>query len=405
MRSTQRNSELGRLLRQSPLHLVDHPLAGKYVERDDGRIGLEQGNYDPSRAKELGLLDTPLQGVLFAPSQFDDPRRRQLAEQHDLMLSGSPYTFPSTSQKDDFQQRLMWTDMPSGLIDSLKGLTVIEGEGSNRPNNAGWYNPDNDSVHVHLPRGAGLAGSDTFADTLLHELGHRADFRFHLDGLGGDSPTVPPLVYPNPRLEGIADGFADRYLRRRTGTTSTHISDSGYSTQYDGIVGTLGRKERQWTDLERAIYASARAHFTNTGENPTVPGLVDSGPASIVKDNSDEYLHMMQRTSPHVRRALMQLDIPSTSGTDHPTPLWNLASAASSRYLEGRRIGTQLSLLKEVGNRELYDDPYADGVSHEEHAATVSKELEEFGRRKAPTPSAKGTPKAGPKGLQNMFRI
>lgn len=416
----------GRVLRQNPLHLVDHPLAGGYVEHDDGKIGLEQGTYTPSKAKEFGLLDTPLQGVLFdSGSEQFSPRRRQLAEQHHVVVSGSPYTFPSESEKGALQNRLIHSDMPSELIDSLKGLTVLErARNPANPDWAGWYNYDKDTVHVHL------RGKEPIpANTVIHELGHRADFRSHL-AMDDESLAVPPFVQPNPRLEGIADAFPDRYLHRRTDMpTSTHISDTGYSTQYDGLVGTKGR---QWTDTERAIYAAARAHFTNTGENPTIPGVINH----VVKDNSDEYLHMMQRTSPHARKALMQL---APQIQDSPTSsLWGVASAASRRYLSDRKVGTQLSMLKEVSavtdstpdgpvstyhhhpvgfivdpsllpgeaavsaqehadritsnfplpkghaldeftttslNRDLYDDPYADGVSHEQHAATVANEL------------------------------
>ena len=218
----------------------------------------------------------------------------------------------------------------------------------------GWYTTSSGVISL---ADNGTRTHDPF--TLIHELGHRADYRSHLaEGLSSPAPRVPALTHPNPRLEGIADGFYDRYSARHVGTGNfSHITNTGgYTTGYRGHT----KEGRTWSDSDRAIYAAARAHFAETGENPTVPSKAPDGVS--VLNNTDEYLHMMQRTSPHARKALMENDhLTETHG-----PLWSAAQNASRRYLADRKVGTQLSLIPGM-EKDIYDDPYADGVSAEEH--------------------------------------
>jgi hypothetical protein len=360
----------GRLLRQRPTHLEDHPLKGKYLIGADGDLLLESGRYAPGEMDQgfdvsiIGSArhrlfrestSSPLQGMLFMPP---DEQRHGPSTDYRVYRASAGGPVEDSEASDKVHRNLLGSDMPSGLIKALRGQVNID---SPQGGYAGLYTPQSGLVTVSQQNGSGNRS------VLIHELGHRADYRSHLaEGEVDAAPRVPAQTHPNPRLEGIADGFDDRYSSRRVGTGDfSHVTDTGgYTTRFIGQ--TTGGIRNRWSDSERAIYAAARAHFSETGENPTIEGK----DGVVVKNNTDEYLHMMQRISPHARKALME----NNDDTDTHGPLWNTAQQASRLYLSNRKIGTQLSLLPGM-DRDLYDDPYANGVSAEQHAKTVEDEL------------------------------
>jgi hypothetical protein len=392
---------------------------------------LNEGVVDTEEeAKDYHLrFASPLQGMLFDPSELDKGRDAAVA-QHTVKGTG----FVANKDNESVVRReLEESAMPTDLIKSLAGETTVQGGGPGpEPGKdaSGWYSGYAEGGPITVKTGA---DSKPNYGTLIHEMGHRADFRSY-GAEGPDSkhePTVPALPHPNPRLEGIADGFVDRYLTRKAGQGDyAHIADDnrGYTINYDGS-NQFGHK---WTDAHRAVYAASRAHFAETGENPTVPGIEGFD----VKENTPEYLHMMTRTSPHARQALMQHNYQ----TNYHGPLWDAAAQASRNYLSTRKVGTQLGMFDEVVaatdstpdgprstyrehpvgfavrssllspegaatehdrkvktlsafqppeghvlykgaprhrsmDRELYDDPYANGVSQEQHAKVVASEL------------------------------
>jgi hypothetical protein len=401
-------------------------VASKGIEHIKNTMGVDDADAKDHQRR----FASPLQGMLFDPSEsYED---RDHAVQHHYVSTyahGDKTHDYDPSTEESVQNQIRWSAMPTELVKSLGGLTSVQRGGPG--DLLGWY-------QSHVPGGPITARVDSAHDlpspnTTLHELGHRADFRsYNAEGTDKDraAPTVPPLVHPNPRLEGIADGFVDRYGKRNKDDEWSHLN-SGYGLGFPGRADSPLRHQTHWHDQDRAVYGAARAHFDKTGENPTIPGME----GVTVKQNDDEYLHMMQRTSPHARQALMAHNqLTNTHG-----PLWNAASQASSRYLSTRKVGTQLSMLDEVQattdsapndssptyhthtvgyavrhsllspdgqvaeqqrkekmvssfqppeghapdgwsgaesmDRHLYDDPYANGVSHEQHAKTVASEL------------------------------
>jgi hypothetical protein len=463
----------GRLLRQPPRSANGNPFAGKYMNTENGGIQTEGGVYDKDEFEQhtavasKGLkhiqnendLDgddedeaneakdyqrrftSPLQGMLFDPSESREDREDALRQHYVSTYAHGDQTHDYHSDtEDEVHHQINRSNMPNELVKALGGLTSVK-RGGPEPM-GGWYSG-------YIPGGPITLKSDRTGigvnhDTTIHELGHRADFRSHNaeGGMEGrHSIAVPPTVSANPRLEGIADGFMDRYSNARmrpflnayapqTHGEWSHLSNSGYSVGFDGTLETPTRNNNTWNDEERAVYGAARAHFGKTGENPTIPGME----GVTVKQNSDEYLHMMLRTSPHARQALMA----HNDYTDTHGPLWNAASRASRWYLGTRKVGTQLSMLDEVQtttnstpdgpsptihdhtagytvrhsllspegqaaeqqrkenmvssfqppeghslvtgtsvsmDRAVYDDPYANGVSQEQHAKTVASEL------------------------------
>ena len=352
----------GRLLHQRPTHLEDHPLKGKYLIGADGDLLLESGRYAPGEMDQgFESSSSPLQGMLFMPP---DEQRHGPSTDYRVYRASAGGPVEDSEASDRVHRNLINSDMPSGLIKALRGQVLID---LPQGGYAGSYTKRSGLVTVSQSKSSPWP-SPHDSSTLIHELGHRADYRSHL-AEGGEvdaAPRVPAQTHPNPRTEGIADGFDDRYSSRRVGTGDfSHVTDTGgYTTRFSGQ--TTGGIRNHWSDSERAIYAAARAHFSETGENPTIEGK----DGVVVKNNTDEYLHMMQRISPHARKALME----NNYHTDIHGPLWDTAQQASRLYLSNRKIGTQLSLLSGM-DRDLYDDPYANGVSAEQHAKTVEDEL------------------------------
>ena len=150
-------------------------------------------------------------------------------------------------------------------------------------------------------------------------MGHRAHFRVEQEEGTGRDLASSRLQGADPRLEGIADAFDDRYSGVSHPDFRHHTyRNEGYSTQHWQEQGGT----RAARDRNAAIYTATRAHFAKTGE--VVPiGLSHS---------HDEYLDRLVSTSPHAVKALRQ------------TGLKHVAAQAVERYRNTRFAGFQHEL-------------------------------------------------------------
>lgn len=336
----------GGALRRPPRSLTPKALKqGEYVLGDDAPLG-----------------NGVLQGMLFNPGDYaetheermnilhkNNPVSLHLSEDQEDNLHGESLYSEDPDQAYEnmrnnyereaggvWKQALAYSRIPRELLTQLHGKTSIVPSlhyDKNIKNDNGIYHPTTGEITqraVSHPDYLGVSVASN-SDTALHETGHRADFR-SLDSEGAMSIarrkklTDVGGTHPNPRAEGIADGFVDRYGtqedRSRVGEFH-HFKNTGYSTS-----------NSDWQEDMRAaaVYAASRAHFTHTGENPT-------------GEDYDEYLHKMLNISPHAVAALQQ------------TGLEDVAKEAAERYKGTRVSGRQLSLFGPSHEYDLYDIP------------------------------------------------
>lgn len=144
--------------------------------------------------------------------------------------------------------------------------------------------------------------------TTIHELGHR----HHLGVRDVSDPMIhhPQSRFPDPVMEAHADAYVDRYggASHQVQQMSRDIEEgrgkfgsyqySGYSTNYGG---------GGWTPPDRALYAGARAHYSETGEHtnylPTQPA---QGEVPRTSPTIDATLHSLLSNSPHAAQAMRQ---------------------------------------------------------------------------------------------------
>jgi hypothetical protein len=288
------------------------------------------GDDDEEVDRFLDAHALPTQGMLFHPSDTPTPDRVAAANEHSVHFAPTNdfLASPEGARQDDARREVSYSvrgamhnsRMPTELISALKGRTTttdyIKGAG-------GFYAPDTGEVWARsFYRPGETDGLPTRVDdaTILHELGHRADFRSQ--GFEGPKGFRRPRLVdsgPEPQFEGVADGLADRW--------SSYPPASGQYRRFQ-TTGYSTTPDRHWDDTGRAVYAAARAHAQETGENP---------PAG---KGADEYLHRMMMTSTPAVRALRQ------------TGLKDVGAAAVDRYKETRRVGTQLSMIGAFQTRD-----------------------------------------------------
>lgn len=285
-----------------------------------------------------------LQGVLFsnekhdAGSDVDGVRedRSHAAASRTWVRNLNTNITDRSELKDKIVRGMTGSRMPNALMKGLYGDMIVESDEELRKKGmGGFYSPRSGDITVRSnTNGSGVRVN---TGTILHELGHRADYRSHGSENEPSRENLPRVgdAYPNPREEGIADGFRERYQRSYVDddTSFGQYEYSGYSTHYKGNP-EKGRTD--WTEDRRnaAIYAAARAHFSRTGENPTV----ESG-------DMDEYLHKMVNTSPHAVKALRE------------TGLKDVGAKSFDSYRKLRKVGTQMSLLDPSHEYDIYDIP------------------------------------------------
>lgn len=253
---------------------------------------------------EQALLRNPIsentddnQGRLFDVDTVT-PRKRLVKRSHDATES--------------MHGIISGSKLPNDLISLLSGRTTVKPlSGRN-----GEYYPDDGTININ---------EEDDESTLLHEMGHRADNRLMAlerpDHYERNNPNSTGAAFPNPREEGIAEGFADRYLRN-----GAHRGSSLYTS------GPSAGWELNWSPADRAVFAASKEHFANTGE-------------VMHAYNTDEYLHMMRNRSPHAIKAWKKAGLEEE------------ANMSADRYLMKRKVGTQLSLFGPSDEYDIYDIP------------------------------------------------
>jgi hypothetical protein len=207
--------------------------------------------------------------------------------------------------------------------------------------------------------------------TFVHEAGHRNQ----LGAQPGFAPTEHPMgKNPDPLLEGVADGYVDRYGGSGSSNVRAMKADiesggkpqrglpqgRGKFSSYDDPSAGYSTNEKRaealdWTPPERALYAASRAHASETGEQHlwqrqnyveeppeegfTVPQIVESWDKGGMAD-VDASLHHLLNAGPHAAQALAD------------TGLTEVGEAASRRHMDRRLLSegqsVQDSLFQEI---------------------------------------------------------
>lgn len=319
--------------------------------------------------------EVPGQMKLFDEPEVFEPREKAINGhmffvRPDKAQRKAQGNYPDEWFIDKQNNTLFDSRMPNDLIKAVSGDTSVGAkliDANGGPKYSGIYQPHTGDIVVR----------NSYKDkVLLHELGHRADWRsMDAEGYrkgesgedtsarwrrpvaGGSSSLFTNNETPDadPRSEGIADGFYDRYGDRQSENET--LSDLAQDYEYLGDRhSSYSTNYQNWSPLGRAVYGSARAHFQQTGENP---------PAK----NVNEYMFQMMATSPHARNALRDhrslvpaKDAGSFTVPEHPSQqeyspeLLNAASDAAERYIGSRKVGTQLSLFGD-SDTDVHDIP------------------------------------------------
>lgn len=261
----------------------------------------------------------------------------------------------------------------------LRGLpTDMKAEGLNfDPGKAGTgYSTQNLTGHNRV--GSNPYG---FPRVMLHELGHKLDYRMHdveaRSGWGdvfklhvNTRPDASGEWEPDPRTEGVADAISFRYRSLRDGGylrkdvregDFSHISDYGNYASSHYLRRTPlhgGGPEDKFSPLDRAVYIATRAHAEKTGEifhiKPNDAGQYD-------EKGKFEYLHRLVSTSPHAAAALTQ-HRSGVSGELDSGPLRAALQAMNSYRVERLRTHgfnaphPQLPGLEDPVSDETYRD-------------------------------------------------
>jgi len=350
---------------------------GEHMPLSDGGLHLDGGRYDADElalygpiakrgtqsAFDNGIVETeeeaqrfvqrhgqPTQGVLFPNYGEDTGERVAAADRHPHSVTAD-MTRHSREQYSDFhekggralRQAITGSRMPNELIGALGGRTTLSWTPGSE--GGGSYHPESGAITLHTIAKPGTDPADpgfgVSRDTTLHELGHRADWRAHrTEGSWDRTTAMGSMRNPEPRSEGVADGFADRYAATQYPNFEHH----------SGLQQGYGTQSRYWqTDTDRAVYSASRAHTSATGElaNAETPTAL---------------LHKLMSTSPHAVRALRQ------------NGLKQAGAEAYDAYRESRKAGKQLSMLSEVQytNDKTGETESAGFVPHPALAGTPS---------------------------------
>jgi hypothetical protein len=110
-------------------------------------------------------------------------------------------------------------------------------------------------------------------DTTVHELGHA----LHYDGGRSSHFRTKGLdnrkgAEPSPVLEGVADGYADRYARRSSDPISKETTGAGYHRTFN-LPEKATDERGDLTDISSVtggMYAAMRQHVRTTGQIPHI---------------------------------------------------------------------------------------------------------------------------------------
>lgn len=346
----------GRLLRQPPAPTSSPD--GEYWGASAAGVEMRGGFYDNDELRtysrlakrggqavrdELGIDDDdevndfvnkhsqPQQGRLFSPKEGAGAGTRARAQAVDALHDQDERYMPTGSDgqaalgrtRETLTDSLAYSRMSDELLQALGGRTSFTNDLAAR--HRGDYMASTGDIRLR-PNVSG--------DTVIHEMGHRADWRSHAaEGYNGSRRVDRPYsststhLNANPRAEGIADGFVDRYTGR-----ASEVGRQGYRG-YEG-----------WAPEDHAVYTAVRGHFAATGDN----SVESSDRYNRYGEDSAALMHRLTSTSPHARAALEQAGPGMVAQAD----------GMSRRYLGSRQVGHQLSMQFEgVPHQPVYDIP------------------------------------------------
>jgi len=257
------------------------------------------------------------------------------------------------------------------------------------------------------PEVAVSSRGDNRRDTVIHEIGHAQ----HYDKTTFNERENPNRSYadthgirggnaPDPLKEGVADGYVDRYAGPNSPTVQEaqagrdlgvdngafgHFDSQyhGYSTQYEAEHGD----QAAWSNTDRALYAGTRAHFSETGENPTYQSQQNRNATGSVSDRFDGHvsgvnsvtdatLHHLSQ-SPHAQQAWKDTH-PSPNGLSGAT-LADTAGQASRRHKDRKLLSegqfTQGGLFNELRTEPNHGGEHL-GYTTNPDAAAPGKDMD-----------------------------
>ena len=224
---------------------------------------------------------------------------------------------------------LLSTKLPSTTLHKMAGTHIAYTPASDYPEWSGEHFPESNTIAFNTKAHADVMDKDAPV-WMTHELGHAADAKElpnsnTRDFLQKHTPERRSENFPtpDPRLEGVADGFMDKH----TGTTK------GYEHQ---TQTSYGKGVKDWSPVDTAIYHATRAHSAATGENLAVDYSGDHP--------EGEFLHKLTSRGPHAMEAL------KIAG------LGDVAQEHIDKWKATRKSGTQLSLFGD-SDYDTYDIP------------------------------------------------
>jgi hypothetical protein len=168
--------------------------------------------------------------------------------------------------------------------------------------------PDFDVVISTVPTRKVQTGSTIYGgtNTIVHEIGHALTPNVDYGGWHRSSNGS------SPALEGIADGFEDRFGKWSATTTGTRL-DAPEELENESRVSRMKNTSYgvgSWTnDLDRAVYLAARTHSSHSDlAHREFPSPKDLG-RNWSDPQSKKLAHIrllghLYETHPHVRKAL-----------------------------------------------------------------------------------------------------
>jgi len=268
---------------------------------------------------------SPVQMTLPGVDQWEDDARVEAVKKFSV-TSYDP-DLPQAEAEKRTHEALLSTKMPSTML-SKAATNISYTPAKDYPQWSGEYFPEGDTVAFNTK-----SHHDVFDDELpiwaTHELGHKVDNKHRsttdIDFLAANRPEKRSVNFPtpDPRLEGVADGFMDRYAGNNVGFG--HQTSTSY-----------GKYAKDWTPAEQAIYHASRAHTAVTGQSIALdkPGEHPEG----------TFLHKLSAQSPQVGKALKE------------TGFGDVAQQEIDKFKSTRKVGTQLSFFGDA-DYDVYDFP------------------------------------------------
>lgn len=286
----------------------------------------------------------PFEGLMFRSAHHDFKHDKHRMEQARKMFPVVPSESPRhQTRKETIARAIYDSSIPTDAFSALSASINIDSregrDGGARHNSMllhkGMLDKSEESSSYYGGRGRPQ-------EVITHELGHVVDFRSNKGthvGVKGDKSRI---FYPDgtqvydqdisPAGEGFADGIELRFSQwSRSPRGSKDPLHTDFSDGYD---------PNWWSDpAHQASYLAHRAMAWTEGGRPHVSNEGELGTAEAV--------HIAGR-NPHVRAAIRQNNLTS------------MARSLSNQFMKTKHAGTQLSLLGDEYNTELYSVPDVD---------------------------------------------